>query len=316
VNTTSAGRSARIAEAFEAVPDWAAEALVRPDEPTWGALTPIAASDFTRDGYLRVVERALEHVAAGDIYQVNLSQRFWVEPAPAPAALYRRLRSVAPAPFLAYAALPGGGGVASSSPERFFSIRGSRIETWPIKGTRPRGRSPEEDVALAEALRASEKDRAENLMIVDLARNDLGRLCEIGSVRVPALWEVETHSNVHHLVSRVVGELRGGMGPVEVLRALFPGGSVTGAPKIRAVEIIDALEPVRRGIYTGAVGYWDASGDADWNIAIRTVTVGRGAASFHAGGAIVADSTPEGEYEETLVKASGMMRALGVRRAG
>ncbi|HEY6571765.1 MAG TPA: anthranilate synthase component I family protein, partial [Candidatus Eisenbacteria bacterium] len=194
----------RLAAAFEAVPDWAAEALVRPDEPTWGALTPIAASDFTRDGYLRVVERALEHVAAGDIYQVNLSQRFWVEPAPAPAALYRRLRSVAPAPFLAYAALPGGGGVASSSPERFFSIRGSRIETWPIKGTRPRGRSPEEDVALAEALRASEKDRAENLMIVDLARNDLGRLCEIGSVRVPALWEVETHSNVHHLVSRVV----------------------------------------------------------------------------------------------------------------
>jgi len=306
----------RLTAAFEAVPDGAAESLVRPDEPTWGALTPIAASDFTRAGYLRVVERALEHIAAGDIYQANLSQRFWVEPAPAPAALYRRLRAVAPAPFLAYAALPGGGGIASSSPERFFSIRGSRIESWPIKGTRPRGRSRVEDVALAEALRASEKDRAENLMIVDLARNDLGRLCEIGSIRVPALWEVETHSNVHHLVSRVVGELRDDVGPVDVIRALFPGGSVTGAPKIRAVEIIDALEPVRRGVYTGAVGYWDASGDADWNIAIRTVTVCRGAASFHAGGAIVADSTPEGEYEETLVKASGMMRALGVRRAG
>ena len=304
---------ARLSEALDAVSAREAEALVRPDESTWSAQAPTALSDFTRDGYLRAVERALEHIAAGDVYQVNLSQRFWVEPAPAPATIYRRLRAVAPAPFLAYAPLPGGGGVASSSPERFFSIRGSRIETWPIKGTRPRGRSPEEDIALAEALRVSEKDRAENLMIVDLARNDLGRLCEIGSIRVPALWDVATHSNVHHLVSRVVGDLRDGVEPVDVLRALFPGGSITGAPKIRAVEIIDALEPVRRGIYTGAVGYWDASGDADWNIAIRTVTVGDGAASFHAGGAIVADSTPEGEYEETLVKASGMMRALGVR---
>jgi para-aminobenzoate synthetase component 1 len=284
-----------------------------PDEPSWDDLSPIAASNFTRDAYLRIVERALEHIAAGDIYQVNLSQRFWVEPAPAPAALYRRLRAVAPAPFLAYAALPDGGAIASSSPERFFSIRGSRIESWPIKGTRPRGRSRAEDTAMAEALRGSEKDRAENVMIVDLVRNDLGRICEVGSIRVPALWEVATHSNVHHLVSRVVGDLRGDVGPVEVLAALFPGGSITGAPKIRAVEIIAALEPVRRGIYTGAVGYWDACGDADWNIAIRTITVVGGAASFHAGGGIVADSTPEGEYEETLIKASGMMRALGVR---
>ncbi len=305
----------RLSEALDGVSAGDAEALIHTDESMWSAQTPTALTDFTRDGYLRAVERALEHIAAGDIYQVNLSQRFWVDPAPTPATLYRRLRAVAPAPFLAYAALPDGGGIASSSPERFFSIRGSRIETWPIKGTRPRGTSPEEDVALAEALRVSEKDRAENVMIVDLARNDLGRVCEIGSIRVPALWEVETHSNVHHLVSRVVGDLRDDITPVEVLRALYPGGSITGAPKIRAVEIIDALEPVRRGIYTGAVGYWDASGDADWNIAIRTVTVGRGVASFHAGGAIVADSTPEGEYEETLVKASGMMRALGVRRA-
>ncbi|HSQ60427.1 MAG TPA: aminodeoxychorismate synthase component I [Acidobacteriota bacterium] len=306
----------RLERAIAGSPDGAAVARILPDEPSWGALTPIAVSDFSRDGYLRVVERALEHIAAGDIYQVNLSQRFWVEPAPPPAALYRRLRAVAPAPFLAYAALPDGSAVASSSPERFFSIRGSRIESWPIKGTRPRGRSPEEDLAMAEALRASEKDRAENLMIVDLERNDLGRVCRVGSIRVPALWEVATHSNVHHLVSRVVGELRDDAGPMEILGALFPGGSITGAPKIRSVEIIDALEPVRRGVYTGAVGYWDASGDADWNIAIRTVTVGRGAASFHAGGGIVADSTPEGEYEETLIKASGMMRALGVKRAG
>jgi len=300
---------ARLEAALEETPA-AMPSAVEPVE------APIASSNFTRDGYLRAVERALDHIAAGDIYQVNLSQRFWVAPAPSPAALYRRLRAVAPAPFLAYAALPDGGGIASSSPERFFSIRGSRIESWPIKGTRPRGRSPEEDAALTAALHASDKDRAENLMIVDLERNDLGRVCSIGSVRVPALWEVATHSNVHHLVSRVVGELREDVGPVEILAALFPGGSITGAPKIRAVEIIDALEPVRRGFYTGALGYWDACGDADWNIAIRTITVGRGAASFHAGGGIVADSTPDGEYEETLIKASGMMQALGVRQAG
>ena len=306
----------RLSAAFDAVPDWAAVLLVRPDEASWGAMTPIATSNFTHDAYLRAVDRALKHIAEGNIYQVNLSQRFWVEPAPPPAALYRRLRATAPAPFLAYTGLPEGGGIASSSPERFFSIRGSRIETWPIKGTRPRGRSPEEDVALAEALRASEKDRAENLMIVDLERNDLGRICETGSVGVPALWEVETHSNVHHLVSRVTGRLREDVGSIDILRAMFPGGSITGAPKIRAIGVIDELEPVKRGIYTGAVGYWDASGDCDWNIAIRTITVGRGAASFHVGGGIIADSTPEGDYEETIVKARGMMRALGVRRAG
>jgi anthranilate/para-aminobenzoate synthase component I len=163
-----------------------------------------------------------------------------------------------------------------------------------------------------EELRASAKDHAENVMIVDLERNDLGRVCEVGSVRVPSLCEVTTHSNVHHLESRVEGRLRGDAGPVDVIRALFPGGSITGAPKIRAVEIIDELEPVRRAVYTGAIGYWDACGDCDWNIAIRTISVVRGTAYFHAGGGIVADSTPEGEYEETLVKATGMMRALGV----
>jgi para-aminobenzoate synthetase component 1 len=268
-------------------------------------------SNFTRDGYLATVSRALEHIAAGDIYQVNLAQRFRVEPAPPALAVYRSLREIAPAPFLAYAALPDGG-IASSSPERFFRVRGDVIETWPIKGTRPRGPSLEEDARLMEELRASAKDRAENVMIVDLERNDLGRVCEVGSVRVPSLCEVTTHSNVHHLESRVEGRLRGDAGPVDVIRALFPGGSITGAPKIRAVEIIDELEPVRRAVYTGAIGYWDACGDCDWNIAIRTISVVRGTAYFHAGGGIVADSTPEGEYEETLVKATGMMRALGV----
>jgi para-aminobenzoate synthetase component I len=279
------------------------------------AAQPRVVSNFTRAAYLSMVERALDHIAAGDIYQVNLAQRFRVEPAPPLPDLYRSLREAAPAPFLAYLSLAEGG-IASSSPERFFRIEGDRIETWPIKGTRPRGPTPEEDAGLAEALRASEKDRAENVMIVDLERNDLGRICEVGSIRVPALFEVASHSNVHHLVSRVEGRIRPGVGPVEILRALFPGGSITGAPKIRAVEIIDDLEPLRRGVYTGALGYWDVSGDCDWNVAIRTIVAAGGAASFHAGGGIVADSTPEAEYEETLVKARGMMRALGVSWEG
>jgi len=268
-------------------------------------------SNFPRDEYLQTVRRALDYIAAGDIYQVNLAQRFRVEPAPDHATLYRALREAASAPFLASFSLPGGG-IASSSPERFFRIQGDRIETWPIKGTRPRGGTAAEDERLRSELLASAKDRAENVMIVDLERNDLGRVCEIGSVVVPALCDVSSHSNVHHLVSRVEGRLREDVHPVEVFRALFPGGSITGAPKIRAVEIIDELEPVRRGVYTGAIGYWDVSGDCDWNIAIRTVIHAKGAAYFHAGGGIVADSTPEGEYEETLVKASGMLRALGV----
>jgi len=272
---------------------------------------PRIASNFSREGYAGIVERALEHIAAGDIYQVNLAQRFRVEPAPGAAALYRLLREESPAPFSSLVTTPQGG-IVSSSPERFFRIDGDSIETWPIKGTRPRGATPAEDVAQVAALRASAKDRAENVMIVDLERNDLGRICEIGSVRVNSLCEVSSFANVHHLVSRIEGRLRGGTGAVEVLRAMFPGGSITGAPKIRAIQIIDALEPTRRGPYTGAIGYWDVSGACDFNVAIRTIVVEGGSASFHTGGGIVADSTPDGEYEETLVKARGMMRALGI----
>ena len=270
-------------------------------------------SNFTRTSYHELVERALDHIAAGDVYQVNLAQRFRVTPAPPARVLYRALREAAPSPFLAFISMADGAGLASSSPERFFRVVGDRIETWPIKGTRPRGATPEEDAALAGELRRSEKDRAENVMIVDLERNDLGKVCVVGSVHVAALCEVTSHSNVHHLVSRVEGQLRNDAGPVEILRAMFPGGSITGAPKIRSIEVIDELEPVRRGAYTGAIGYWDVGGDCDWNIAIRTVVAGGGAAIFHAGGGIVADSIPDAEYEETLVKASGMMRALGVK---
>jgi para-aminobenzoate synthetase component I len=279
------------------------------------AIPATLRSNFTRDSYCRMVETALEHIAAGDIYQVNLAQRFLVEQTSSPADLYRSLRDAAPAPFLAYVSLAEAA-VASSSPERFFRVRGDRIETWPIKGTRPRGATPEEDAVLAAELRASAKDRAENVMIVDLERNDLGRVCAIGSVVVPALCAIASHSNVHHFESRVEGTLRPDATPAEILRALVPGGSITGAPKIRSVEIIDALEPVRRGIYTGAIGYWDARGDCDWNIAIRTLVARGGTVSFHAGGGIVADSIPEAEYEETLVKSSGMMRALGVLARG
>jgi len=276
---------------------------------------PRIVSNFTRASYREAVLRALEHIAAGDIYQVNLAQRFLVTPSPPPEALHRRLREAAPAPFGAFLAMDGGG-IVSSSPERFFRVQGARIEAWPIKGTRPRGRTPDEDAALAAQLQASGKDRAENVMIVDLERNDLGRVCAIGSVGVPALCEVESFSNVHHLVSRVTGTLRPDATPVDILAALFPGGSITGTPKIRAVGIIDELEPIRRGIFTGAIGYWDVRGGCDWNIAIRTLGVERGASSFHVGGGIVAESDPDAEYEETLAKAAGMMAALGVRWEG
>jgi len=285
-----------------------------PELAAWLAGPPAEVeSNFTRATYRDLVTRALDHIAAGDVYQVNLAQRFRVSPAPPARVLYRALREAAPSPFLAFVSMEDGAGLASSSPERFFRIEGDRIETWPIKGTRPRGATPEEDAALAGELRRSEKDRAENVMIVDLERNDLGKVCVTGSVHVSALCEVTSHSNVHHLISRVEGQLRSDAGPVDVLRAMFPGGSITGAPKIRSIEVIDELEPVRRGLYTGAIGYWDVGGDCDWNIAIRTVVAGGGAASFHAGGGIVADSIPDAEYEETLVKASGMMRALGVK---
>lgn len=308
--------SAQVGSAAAAGPSGAETGAKAGADSTAAAPSTRAVSNFTRDSYRRVVARALEHIAAGDVYQVNLAQRFRVEPAPPAHAIYRSLRDVAPAPFLAYLSLGDGAGIASSSPERFFRVEGDRIETWPIKGTRPRGRTPEEDADLAGALRRSEKDRAENVMIVDLERNDLGRICAIGSIHVPALCHVTSHSNVHHLVSRVEGLLRDDVGPVDVIRALFPGGSITGAPKIRAVGIIDALEPVRRGVYTGAIGWWGVDGACDWNVAIRTIVAAGGVASFHAGGGIVADSTPDGEYEETLVKASGMMRALGVAWSG
>jgi len=275
-------------------------------------------SNFEHQDYLEVVRRAKEYIAAGDIFQANLSQRLACRMDDEPFALYRRLRRASPAPFAAYMEVPGGA-VLSASPERFLQVRGRWIETRPIKGTRPRGSDRPSDEALANELLASAKDRAENVMIVDLERNDLGRVCKYGSVRVASLCALEAYAQVFHLVSTVEGELRDECGPVDVLRATFPGGSITGAPKVRAMEIIDELEPTARSVYTGAIGYIGFDGDLDLNIAIRTILTCKGWAYAQVGGGIVADSDPEAEYEETWDKAAGMMQALGIRgtvRAG
>jgi len=223
--------------------------------------------------------------------------------------MYRRLRAVNPAPFAAYFNT-GGTQILSSSPERFVKLTGDAVEARPIKGTRPRGATPAEDAALAENLMTSEKDRAENVMIVDLLRNDISKVCRDHSVAVPELCSLESYARVHHLVSAVTGTLRSGLGAVDLLRACFPGGSITGAPKVRAMEIIAEQEPTRRGPYCGALGFIGYDGAMDSNIAIRTLALKDGAAVFQAGGGIVADSDPAGEYEETLAKAEALFAAF------
>jgi para-aminobenzoate synthetase component 1 len=271
---------------------------------------PGVTSNFDRLGYEAAVRRVVEYIRGGDVYQVNLSQRLLAPFAGSPLELYGRLRERNPAPFAGYFDL-GDFAIASASPERFLKLTPSgEVETRPIKGTRPRGRTPEEDRANRNALLASAKDRAENVMIVDLLRNDLGRVCEYGSVEVSKLCELESFRTVHHLVSEVVGKLRSGMTAFDLLRAAFPGGSVTGAPKVRAMEIIAELEPTARGPYCGSLGYIGFDGSMDTNILIRTFTLGRGWAQFPVGGGIVADSDPAAEYEETLHKAAGLLRAL------
>jgi para-aminobenzoate synthetase component 1 len=268
-------------------------------------------SNFTRREYEAAVARIRAYIAAGDVYQVNLAQRFQTSFTDAPLELYRRLRARSPAPFGTYLAL-GDMTVASISPERFlrFDAVTRAAEARPIKGTRPRGATPGEDAALAKALSASEKDRAENVMIVDLLRNDLGKVCRPGSVLVPELFALESHPTVHHLVSTVTGVLANGADAFDLLRAAFPGGSITGAPKIRAMEIIAELERAPRGVYCGAIGYVSATGAMDLNIPIRTVVLQDGVASFHAGAGIVWDSDAAAEYDETLAKAQALIDAL------
>ncbi|HEY8257585.1 MAG TPA: aminodeoxychorismate synthase component I, partial [Gemmatimonadales bacterium] len=268
-------------------------------------------STFTHRGYLDAVARVREYIIAGDIFQANLSQRFQAPAPVSPFDLYGKLRRRNPAPFAAYLGF-GEVAVLSASPERFLSLdeKGRHVETRPIKGTRPRGLGPMHDAALGRALSESDKDRAENVMIVDLLRNDLSRVCRPGTVRVPELFALEQHPTVHHLVSTVVGELEPGADAVALLRAAFPGGSITGAPKVRAMEIIAELEPTRRGVYCGSVGYIATSGAMDTSIVIRTYVGLGGQVYFQAGGGIVADSDPELEYRETLDKARALIEVL------
>jgi para-aminobenzoate synthetase component I len=274
-----------------------------------GDREPVLESNLTRDDYERAIRRILDYIAAGDVYQINFSQRFRARTAAEPALLYHALRTANPAPFAAYLDC-GTGQVLSSSPERFLCIRGRDIQTRPIKGTRPHTGNEQADQKAARELMMSAKDQAELLMITDLERNDLGRVSAFGSVHVPELVTLENYATVMHLVSTVEGRLAEGVTAVDALRACFPGGSITGAPKIRAMEIIDELEPDARGVYTGAIGYLGFNGVSDFNIAIRTMVCQNGVVHFHAGGGIVADSEPALEYEETLHKACGMMRAL------
>ena len=267
--------------------------------------------NFTHQEYLKAVATAREYICAGDIFQVNLSQRFETDLNIHPYELYQRLRKINPAPFASYLNFDEVS-VVGASPERFLKVQGDWIETRPIKGTRPRGKSAAEDKALADELLSSTKDRAENIMIVDLERNDIGRVCLYGTVRVTELAILETYPTVFHLTSTVRGRLREGKNRVDLLKASFPGGSITGAPKVRAMEIIDELEPTRRSVYTGATGYLSFSGEMDLNIVIRTFLVKRGKAYFQVGGGIVYDSEPEAEYEETLDKARAMIQALNL----
>ncbi|HTL29784.1 MAG TPA: aminodeoxychorismate synthase component I, partial [Tepidisphaeraceae bacterium] len=269
--------------------------------------TQALRSTFTRDEYELAVARVIEYIRAGDVFQVNLSQRFTAPLTCSPHELYQRLQSTAPAKYAAFLDF-GEFSLISNSPELFLHVDRDRgVVTRPIKGTRPR--LPGMDHQLRESI----KDTAELNMIIDMERNDLGRVCEIGSVRVSEPRVIETHPTVFHGVATIEGELRDDVTFVDLLRATFPGGSITGAPKIRAMEIIDELEPVRRGPYCGAIGYLDSNGTMQFNIAIRTMIAKGGKVHIPVGGGIVADSSPASEYEETIVKAKAMFDALGIR---
>jgi para-aminobenzoate synthetase component 1 len=273
-------------------------------------LGPDVGSVLSRAAYLDAVRRVRRYIFAGDVFQVNLTQRLVAPVADDALAFHGRLRHANPAPFAAYLE-PGDWAIASASPERFLRVDADGgVETRPIKGTRPRGRDPDADEALGAELLASAKDRAENVMIVDLLRNDLSRVCRPGTVDVPELCVLERYATVQHLVSTVTGRLAPGRDALAALAAAFPGGSISGAPKLRAMEIIAELEPVARGVYCGTIGYWSVTGAMDTSIAIRTCVVRDGWAHFGVGGGVVADSDPDREYAESLDKARGIVMAL------
>jgi anthranilate synthase component 1 len=272
-------------------------------------------ANHTREEFERQVRTAKEHIAAGDIYQVVLSQRFEADVAADPFTVYRALRHVNPSPYMYFIRM-GGVSVVGSSPEMLVRVEGSRVETHPIAGTRPRGRSDEEDMRLAEELKRNEKERAEHVMLVDLGRNDVGRVCEYGTVRVPQFMGLERFSHVMHLTSIVEGRLAADRDRLDAFVSCFPAGTVSGAPKVRAMQIIRELEPHGRGLYAGAVGYLDFAGNLDFCIAIRTIIMSNGKAFVQAGAGIVIDSHPTAEYEETRDKARALVRALELAQRG
>ena len=267
------------------------------------------AAEQGKSQYAEAFARVQDYIQAGDCYQINLAQRFSSRYQGDPLSAYCALRERSPTPFSAYLEMAGGT-LLSLSPERFIEVQNGRVETRPIKGTRPRGSTPQLDQALAEELQRCEKDRAENLMIVDLLRNDLGRSCEPGSIRVPELFSLESYPNVHHLVSSITGRLRSDSDTIDLLMRAFPGGSITGAPKIRAMQIIEELEPVRRSLYCGSVGYLGCEGQMDFNIAIRSLVCHEGSIYCWGGGGVVADSELDAEYQETLTKVGNLLDAL------
>ncbi len=271
--------------------------------------TAILRCNFTPEKYMEAVNKAREYIIDGDIFQVNISQRFEADLTVHPYELYCRLRQLNPAPFASYLNFDGVT-IVSASPERFLRVNGDAVETRPIKGTKPRGKDATKDAMLAQELTQSIKDRAENVMIVDLERNDLGRVCQYGTVKVTELAILETFPTVFHLTSNVVGRLRPEFNRIDLLKATFPGGSITGAPKVRAMEIIDELEPTRRSVYTGAIGYLSFGSSLDLNIVIRTFIIKGTKAYFQVGGAIVYDSNAQAEYKETLDKAKALIQAL------
>ena len=283
--------------------------------PKADAGTLDVTSNVTREQFEQMVRTAKEHIAAGDVYQVVLSQRFEARLNADPFTVYRALRHVNPSPYM-YFLRVGDRSIVGSSPEMLVRVEGRRVQTHPIAGTRPRGRNEEEDMRMAEELKRSEKERAEHVMLVDLGRNDVGRVSQYGSVRVPTYMTLERYSHVMHLVSIVEGKLDEQHDRLDALVACFPAGTVSGAPKVRAMEIIADLENRRRGVYAGAVGYLDFAGNLDFCITIRTVLIENGHAYVQAGAGIVADSNPTAEYEETRDKARAVIRALEIAQAG
>ncbi|MEJ5861732.1 aminodeoxychorismate synthase component I [Pseudomonas farsensis] len=280
-----------------------------PERTAFSLLAPMAG-DLTAEQYRTAFDQVQHYIQAGDCYQINLTQRFRAPCQGDPWHAYQALRAACPTPFSGYQQLGDGAAILSFSPERFVRVSQGEVETRPIKGTRPRAQDPDEDARNAAQLLASPKDRSENLMIVDLLRNDIGRTCQIGSVKVPELFSLESYPNVHHLVSSITGRLAPGKDALTLIGDSFPGGSITGAPKIRAMQIIDELEPTRRALYCGSLLYVDVRGEMDSSIAIRSLLIKEGHVSCWGGGAVVADSSWQAEYEESIAKVRVLMQTL------